>query len=262
MTDTPCIALMYHALYANEQEWQALTDDEKPYAVSTAQFTAHLEAIQANGLGCIDPEHWRQQWQAGVLITFDDGHISHYQHALPILAKFSYKAIFFVTTDFMDTDPRFCSWQQLMGLAKAGHSVQGHGHTHSFFADMPATQAAFEFTQSFEYIQTHVLTAPWAMSFPGGRYQKQQLDVAHQHGFEQVFTSAIGPISQQAWQTGQGLPRFAIRNGHSLDDFTNILALRGLRRAQAVAYMKQMIKQLFGHKLYHRMYQLKARLRG
>lgn len=256
-----CTALMYHVLYANEEEWHALLDEEKPYAVSTKTFEMHLQLLQQLGCQILDPLLLKQNapWQPGVVITFDDGHRSHYTHALPLLEKYQAKAVFFITTDFVEKDPRFCSWEELQALHKQGMSVQAHGHTHGFFANMDNEQALAELKTSYELLSANI-ESPWSMSFPGGRYTARDYASAQAQGFSHVFTSDIDAINQTMFQGKAAIPRFAIKNATTAAGFREMAQPTPLHllRSKTISNAKKTIKKLLGNHFYHWLYTLKA----
>ncbi len=66
-----------------------------------------------------------------VVITFDDGHVSAYQHAYPILRKHGFPATFFVYTDFL-TGGEGMSWAQMTEMSKSGLiDIQSHSKSHA-----------------------------------------------------------------------------------------------------------------------------------
>lgn len=262
---THCVALMYHALYENEEEWHALLDEEKPYAISTQTFEQQLQLLKQWNIAIIHPNTLRdakneQQWQAGVLITFDDGHRSHVTHALPLLKKYDASGLFFITTGFTDHDPRFCSWQELTQLHEQGMAVHAHGHSHRFFADMVTEDAQQELKTSHDLIRRHI-SAPWSMSFPGGRYTQRDLVLAKAQGFTRVFTSDFDTVSSAAFQGHSTIPRFAIRNAIQSAQFKAMVmpSTRYLIQHKLTANLKKLIKSLLGNTLYHKLYTLKAK---
>ena len=69
--------------------------------------------------------------QRAVVITFDDGHVSAYQHAYPLLKKYGFPATFFLYTDFLNT-PEGLSWAQIREMAASGLiDFQSHSKTHA-----------------------------------------------------------------------------------------------------------------------------------
>jgi peptidoglycan/xylan/chitin deacetylase (PgdA/CDA1 family) len=66
-----------------------------------------------------------------VAITFDDGHVSSYQYAYPILRKHGFAATFFVYTDFLNIGEGL-TWAQINEMSKSGLiDFQSHSKTHT-----------------------------------------------------------------------------------------------------------------------------------
>jgi peptidoglycan/xylan/chitin deacetylase (PgdA/CDA1 family) len=66
-----------------------------------------------------------------VVITFDDGHVSSYQHAYPVLRKYGFPATFFLYTDFLDGGDAL-RWSQIREMAQSGLiDFQSHSKTHA-----------------------------------------------------------------------------------------------------------------------------------
>lgn len=66
-----------------------------------------------------------------VVITFDDGHVSTYQHAYPILRKHGFAATFFVYTDFLGGGEGL-TWAQIGEMSKSGFiDFQSHSKSHA-----------------------------------------------------------------------------------------------------------------------------------
>lgn len=256
------LVLMYHALYADEEEFHALLDEEKPYAVSTQMFEQQLELLSLWRRPVLHPNALHEARQPGVLLTFDDGHRSFYTHALPILKKRGLSALFFITTAFVGTDPRFCNWQELKEMHDEGMVIHAHGHSHQFFSDMPIEQAKNELKMSYELLRDNV-HAPWSMSFPGGRFTTRDVQLAHAEGFNHVFTSEIDTLDDKAFSGQNTLARFAVKNTTDAAQFKNLVlpAEFALWQAKTLAKIKIFIKKALGNQMYHRLYTLKAKRR-
>lgn len=66
-----------------------------------------------------------------VVITFDDAHISAYQHAYPLLKKYGFPATMFLYTDFLGAKEAL-NWTQMQEMARSGLiDFQAHSKTHS-----------------------------------------------------------------------------------------------------------------------------------
>jgi hypothetical protein len=64
-------------------------------------------------------------------VTFDDGHVSNFEFALPILHARAIQAWFFITVGWTGQRPHYMDWQQLRTLHEAGQKIGAHGWTHT-----------------------------------------------------------------------------------------------------------------------------------
>src|SRR5271157_1260422 len=119
------------------------------YGVSTAQFLAHIRCVQEDVSAASLQE-------SSSHITFDDGHISQYLHALPILQGAGVKATFFITTGWTDTRAGYMSWRQLAELIRCGHEVQSHGWSHQFLTQCSAQTLKEELVRSKTELENHL----------------------------------------------------------------------------------------------------------
>jgi peptidoglycan/xylan/chitin deacetylase (PgdA/CDA1 family) len=255
--------LMYHGLYSNERELQEIDAADRPYAISVAEFQAQLNLLQHHGLPVLDPAELQQGQveRGGVVITFDDGHDSNAELALPLLREHAMKAAFFITTSFVGARPGYCSWDQVRELAASGMTVGGHGHTHSFLSGAPDEDLRAELQTSYAQLQQSLQRPVTQMSFPGGRFDAQSIQIARAAGFQVLHGSAVGTLAAQATVPDAPLPRIAIRPGMTHPIFVAYAQGRGTRmvRAQAASQLKGIAKRLIGNERYHQLY---ARLKG
>ena len=184
------IVLMYHALYNNESELQALPEEERSYAVSTDNFRRQLEVAQSLSGGFVDPTKMSEAYakpasgKNKVLLTFDDGHVSFYTHAMPIMAELAAKGIFFITPQLRDTRDDFCSWAQLKELLDNGHAIESHGDTHRFFTTMNDAESIEELESSKKSLDTQLEQQTTMISFPGGRFTQRDINAGKKLGYK------------------------------------------------------------------------------
>jgi peptidoglycan/xylan/chitin deacetylase (PgdA/CDA1 family) len=106
--------------------------------VSAEKFEAQLEFLRRNDYRVIRladlPDFLdgrRPLPPKSVVITFDDGHVSTYQHAFPLLVRYGYPATFFLYTDFLGAKEAL-SWPQIREMAATGlMDFQSHSKTHA-----------------------------------------------------------------------------------------------------------------------------------
>jgi peptidoglycan/xylan/chitin deacetylase (PgdA/CDA1 family) len=254
------VCLMYHALYSTDDEYQRLPKGEKGYAIHVDTFSEQLAFLQAN-TAVVDPAaSMAMASTAGekvnVLITFDDGHISNYTHAFPLLRKFGMRAIFFVTTDFIESHDGYCRWEQLKKMSAAGMSIQSHGKTHRFFGDMDKSGELEEFRHSRERIADNTGGHVNSISFPGGRYSALSLKRGADCGYQYFYSSAPG-LNHLPLQAGTDLiRRIAVKQSMNMESFARFACADRwtLARATVLSLAKTALKRMLGNTLYHLLY--------
>lgn len=253
--------LMYHALYTNAVQQQAIDPADRPYAVSVDRFARQLDLLLAAQIPVVCPKRIEQTAEplpGGVLLTFDDGHASNAELALPLLQARGMRALFFITTDFIGRRPGFCTWDQVRALARQGMTVGGHGQTHRFLGDLPSGALRAELEQSHARLEQELQIPIQQMSFPGGRYDARCLQLARAAGYSVLHGSAVGALPAGGTLPAQPLPRLAIRAGTTDRAFLDFArgAPLSLLRGQALSQVKTCARQIIGNQRYHRLYAL------
>lgn len=109
-----------------------------PMVMSRSAFAAQLEYLARNNYRVIRLrdladflEGRRQLPQRAVVLTFDDGHVSAYQHVYPLLRQYGFPATFFLYTDFLNTAEGL-NWVQIREMSASGLiDFQSHSKTHA-----------------------------------------------------------------------------------------------------------------------------------
>jgi peptidoglycan/xylan/chitin deacetylase (PgdA/CDA1 family) len=263
------VVLMYHSLYEGD-DTSTIDAEDLPYAVSKENFILQLDQIAKLKSGVFTAGE-----TADVIITFDDGHQSNLDIAVPLLLERGLGAYFFITSGFVDSRPGFLSSDGVAELAKVpGMIVGSHGVTHKFFDDLSSSDAHQELVKSKAFLENIMKHPCESMSFPGGRYNKGTLGLLRSAGYTQWFGSDVGMVnvsksfdstfatvaahaSKLLPMTGtQPLKRVAIRRTTQLDEFDRMIApdrsyyrSHG-RRSQA----KKILQKTLGNRLYYGLY--------
>jgi len=208
------VVLMYHALHPDNDS-SAVDIEDQPYAVSESTFREQISMLDGMQVGLLNNDSSKPQ--PDVVITFDDGHISNLEIALPILQEFGMSAYFFVTTDFIESREFFCR----------PHRLQS-------------------------WLDSEVLS----ISYPGGRYTSSTMDLAREIGYRQIFDSTFSTVSATDLSKNDPLARVAIRRSTSSSDFQRMISndktyYRKVQRSQRI---KQTAKRMLGNRLYHGLY--------
>ena len=122
--------LCYHNI-EDKSAMRALT-------ISVAEFEREMAAIKDHGftvIGMQDFLAWRRGEKSipakSCVITIDDGWVSGYTNAWPVLKKLGYPFTLFIYVNYVGSGGKSLSWEQLAELRDAGVDIQSHTYSHS-----------------------------------------------------------------------------------------------------------------------------------
>jgi peptidoglycan/xylan/chitin deacetylase (PgdA/CDA1 family) len=115
-----------------------------------------------------------------VVLTFDDGFRNLWDHALPVLAEFDFRATIFVVAGHcggkndwpsqISSVPRLplLSWSELRELAGAGFEIGAHGVGHAPLPTLRETEAEWEIIGAKQILQDHLGQEVSVLAYPYG----------------------------------------------------------------------------------------------
>src|SRR5215469_5099130 len=235
--------LAYHELFPELTNYS--------YALTCRNFEEHLQLAAR-----FSP----RDGQMPVVISFDDGHISNYISALPLLQKYSCKAIFFVIGSRIGEHKDFMTWAHLRELVALGHRVEAHGWSHTFLTRCSDADLRTELVHCREVLEDRTGAPVTALSAPHGRWDRRVVRACAAAGYRQLYTSS--PWSSRRTLSdveliGRLIAVQSMDTTRLLRWLTMGRVEAGLHRAQHA--LKQSARFLLGNKIY---YQLWARFSG
>ena len=133
-----------------------------------------------------------------VLITFDDGYEGIYTYAYPILKKYGYNALIFLTTGYIDKynnwdaspGPRFkhLNWSQIREMADNGIWFGSHGVNHTFLTRQSYNIAKYEIEASKKMLEDGLGQPVPFFSYPYGNYDNRIINLVQEAGYEAAFS--------------------------------------------------------------------------
>jgi len=103
-----------------------------------------------------------------VVIMFDDGWLSQYTTALPILESYGYKASFAIYPKAIDGQYKdYMSWTQIEALAENGHDIESHTYSHLDLTSMRSFVLSSELVNSKLELEQHLIQSG-ALIYPEG----------------------------------------------------------------------------------------------
>jgi len=179
--------LVYHSVaptHPGQNKEQRLLD------VDTARFRQQMDYLAANkysvvplsavvdalqGHGTVPPN--------AVAITFDDGWLSQYQNALPILEQLHFPATFFVITKQVGLGTAFMGLDQLKALQRAGMTIASHTRTHPDLSKVSAAQLRDEVVGSRQDLQKMLGVTTDLIAYPYGCWSNRVAAVVKSAGY-------------------------------------------------------------------------------
>lgn len=183
--------------------------EEKPgrEMVSTpADFEAQLQALKDNDIAVIPMEDflaWRRGEKSippkSAVITLDDGWLSGYTTAWPLLKKFDYPFTMFIYTDYVKGGAKAggqsISWEQLGEMRDAGVDIGSHTISHAGLnARKGKTEEQYrewlkaELIGSKEIIEQKLGIQVKTIAYPYGLHNEVVREVVKEAGYEGGFT--------------------------------------------------------------------------
>lgn len=213
--------LMYHAIGHGSAGTQQY--DDADFVVSECDFKAQLEYLRDNGFtSCSlnDVHSMLQDDKRKVIISFDDGHVSDANVALPLLQEYGFTAEFFFTTDWIG-QVGYVDEEDIRALHAAGMGVGSHGVSHQFFNDFTFEQAEEEIVRSTSRLTEIIGVRVDRFSAPGGRLPNQLSQLVERCRLSFVCTSEIDTCNEKNYPLE--IPRIAIRHDTSMELFEKIV---------------------------------------
>jgi peptidoglycan/xylan/chitin deacetylase (PgdA/CDA1 family) len=190
-----------------------------------------------------------------VVLTFDDGALSHYRFVLPILRRMNFTATFFVTINEIGSAARM-SWAMIEDLAGNGMDVGSHGLVHTFLTAQSDRALSNDLTMSREILEKHTKKPANLLSVPRGFYDKRVVAIARGAGFKAVCTSDAG-YNDFSGEDAFVLKRFTMRRGYGLDAFRSIIHGRPSRSIIVAEQLRAGLRTILGYKAYDRLRSLR-----
>jgi len=233
------VYLLYHEISHSRPRYT--------YALDKETFRQHLEVISKARIG-----------EGGWLwpeLTFDDGHVSNVDYALPLLSEFSIVAHFFITVGWTSEQPNYLSWAQIGELLQTGQRIGAHGWSHTLLTHCSDDQLDVELRSARQRLEDKLSTSVTTMSLPGGRMNQRVLEACRRAGYQQVFTSVprteasgsaplLGRVNLHADVTAERLEAL-LRPGSNL-----------VQRMERIYRLKEASRSALGDRLYAKLWSI------
>ncbi len=205
------------------------------FAVTPGDFERQMQTLRDRKIPVI-PMRDFLAWRRGekrlrtpsAVITIDDGYISGYKIAWPILKKYRYPFTLFVYINYIGVGGKAITWEQLAEMRDAGVDIQSHTYSHQNLRGTGALseQAAGEISRigyeawltkeiagSKEMLEHRLGIRVNALAYPYGFYSSKVEEEILHSGYEAAFT-VFGQRNELKHPVATQIGRYAINSKH------------------------------------------------
>ncbi len=181
--------------------------------IKILDFKKQLEIIQLNKIKFVNPKKFEEELknnkkQRKILLTIDDGFLSFYQNAWPILKEKKIPFILFISTREVGSS-NYMNWKQIKEISKEDFvEVGNHSHTHEYLVDKNNEVIQDDIKTSIEIFEKRLGKKTDFFSYPFGEYSLDFKNIIKQLGFKYAFGQHSGVMDET--KDFYELPRFPI----------------------------------------------------
>ena len=256
MTKIPI--LMYHDLQPETFDLSRVEVERTPYILRESDFDRQVKWLRDNGYRTIalsdfvdSPSNKISLSKKMAVIVFDDGFVSNYSYACPVLQECGFTAAFFVIVGSINS-PGFMTWEQIKKMADCGMEIGSHTMTHPFPTELGDEELEFELRKSKEILEEKLGKRIDFLSSPTGFYNRTMPKIAKKVGYKGVLVSRIEFNDYRL--DPFFLKKIGIKRNMNFSTFQSII--RGERKTLLSLRINQMIrdwgKKILGSTLYDR----------
>ena len=118
-----------------------------------------------------------------VVIAFDDGWLSQYENALPVLQQLHLTATFFIVSKQVGVGPMYMDVDQVKTLLRAGMSIESHSRTHANLTRIPDAQMRDEVASSRKDLQRMFGVPADLIAYPYGAWNPRVVAAVQAAGY-------------------------------------------------------------------------------
>ena len=202
--DFGLISIMYHRF--NETKYPSTN-------IQLEIFKEQLKIIEDEGIKFIHPKEFEQSLvekkkERKILFTVDDGLLSFYKNAWPILKKKQIPFILFVNTREVGAF-NYMNWDQIRELYKEDFvEIGNHSHSHEYLVDESREVIENDILKSIKIFEEKLGKNSDFFSYPFGEYSSEFKNLIKSLGFKYAFGQHSGVIDET--KDKFELPRFPI----------------------------------------------------
>jgi peptidoglycan/xylan/chitin deacetylase (PgdA/CDA1 family) len=208
----------------------AVSPINSDYYVPPEKFEAEMKLLHDWGYATITTQMLVEAIRTGIplpprpiIISFDDGDMSVYYNAFPIMQKYGFTGAAYIVYYYMNTDG-FMNADQIRELAAAGWEIGSHSLTHNNLQQIPDRQRN-EIVESRKRLEAELGVPVLTFAYPFGALDDSAVDYVHFAGY--IAAMGLGPTAEQGVSNLFNLQRRDIKGSYDLRLFASFLPWPG-----------------------------------
>ena len=198
--------LMYHRVGETHNSW------ESRYCITPDQFKLHMRHLADQGMKACslsDFFAWlsneKELAEGSFLLTFDDGFLGVYEHAVPVLRDLQWPATIFLVSQLIGKRDEWCRNENPSGatyplleqehidqMRKLGFTFHSHTRLHHDLTTLSDRELADELTGSRQDLEQLLNEQVTCLAYPYGRYDERVLNASRAAGYHAAFSTQPG----------------------------------------------------------------------
>ncbi len=179
--------IMYHELCKGKPAYDQM------FFIGEADFEEHIKYISSSLIPVTCDEYIQRvknntiKSKKYVHITFDDGYLSNYTIAFPILKKYNVPATIFINTNTVGTDNHL-TWQQINEMQETGLiTIASHCMGHPDLVNTDYETILAELNNSKSIIESNTGKSCDYIAYPYGNVNENIIEIVKQCGYKGGF---------------------------------------------------------------------------
>lgn len=223
------------------------------YSVTPERLEEHLRYLANSGFRAITVDEYiagKSNGKDRVVITFDDGSLTNYEHGAPLLERYGMNATFFVIAGKIGARGKM-DRQQIAEMGGRGFSIQSHGLTHIDLTSVDDRTLRDELRLSREILEEITGRPVTHFSAPFGMVNQRLVHAVQKAGYQALWTSEYGVNDENTNRFE--LKRILVTRNMTVRQLTERIAPNPilLQRLHIEKRTRELLAHLLGRRLYN-----------
>lgn len=246
--------LLYHDIDSQEKPTEKVDLAARETVVRFEEFERHMAYLAAEDYQVLSVKQHLDRQRHGIkdsdktiVLTFDDGHISNYRFALPVLNRHSFCATFFIIAGNIGK-PYYMGPDEVKELLDNNMEIGSHGLTHAYLTELNLEEMKREISESKHVIESFTGKPVEVFAYPGGHTNKKVVECVKAAGYMAAVSCIVG---RNNCRTDHFLlRRIELRRGSSLKSFQSAMNAKNIIFYKCIDKGKSFVKKMIGLKRY------------